>query len=169
MNEIIVGFSRPKAWLEPFSWLIRLVTWSPISHAYIRFFDEEHNRWIVFQASGLKVNFIGQIMFDNAEDIYAEFSVPVSDSMKSSVVQGAIDKCGSSYGIGQIFGFAWVLMMRMLGKSVSNPFYSASSFVCSELVGDVLIEIGEGNLDPSAMTPKDMLNFMLSKMKPIGA
>ena len=168
MNEIVVGFSRPKAWFEPFSWLIRLITWSPFSHAYIRYYDSYTQRWIVFQASGLKVNFIGQTMFDNDEDVYEEFAVMISDETKQSVVRDAIDKCGSPYGVGQVFGFLWVLFMRLFGKTVKNPFYSGSSYVCSELVGDILVELNEGNLDPSAMTPKDVYNFMVSKgFKPI--
>ena len=77
MNEIIVGFSRPKSGFEPFSWLIRAVTKSPFSHAYIRFYSEEYDRWLIFQASGAKVNFIGQTMFDGIETIYEEFNVPV--------------------------------------------------------------------------------------------
>lgn len=166
MNEIIVGFSRPASGFEPFSWLIRAVTGSKFSHAYIRFYEEEYDRWVIFQASGLKVNFIGQAMFDSKETIFEEFVVPVSDLTKKIAVQGAIDKCGSPYGVGQIIGFGAVLFMRLFGKSIKNPFYSGSSYVCSELVADVLIEIDKedaGNLDPSAMTPKDDYEFMLAK------
>ena len=94
MESIIVGFSRPKAWFEPFSWLIRAVTGSQFSHAYIRFYSEEYNRWLVYQASGLKVNFIGQTMFDGAETVYEEFTVPVTALTKKIAIQGAIDKCG---------------------------------------------------------------------------
>jgi hypothetical protein len=163
MDEIVIGFSRPKAWLEPFSWLIRLVTWSLFSHAYVKFYDDELDRWIVFQASGLKVNFIGQVMFDSIEDIYEEFVIPVSGATKKSVMQGAIDKCGSPYGIGQCLGFLWILFMRLFGKRVKNPLYSGSSYFCSEMVSDVLTEIGVGDLDPSAMDPKDVRDFLVSK------
>lgn len=168
MDEIIIGFSRPKAFFEPFSWLIRLVLWTPYSHAYIRYYDSYHKRWIIFQASGLTVNFIGQSMFDGKEDIYAEFSVPLIDSTKKEVIQKAIDKCGSPYGVGQIIGFGWILFMRLFRKNVSNPFYSSSSYVCSELVADILVEINQGNLDPSTMTPKDVYRFMINKgFKPL--
>jgi hypothetical protein len=166
MNEIIIGFSRPKAWLEPFSWLIRLITWSSFSHAYIRFYDTEYNRWLIFQASGAKVNFIGMTMFDGLENIYEEFNVPISDLTKKVVVQSAIDICGSPYGVGQIIGFGWVLLARLFGKKVKNPFASNSSFVCSELVAEILIEIDKedsGTLDPSTMSPQDLYNFMIEK------
>jgi hypothetical protein len=166
MDSIIVGFSRPKAFFEPFSWIIRAITRSKFSHAYIRFYSEEYNRWLVYQASGLKVNFIGQTSFDDVELVYEEFNVPVTPLTKKTAIQGAIDKCGSPYGVGQIIGFGAVLFMRIFGKNIHNPFYSGSSYVCSELVADILIEIDKedaGSLDPSAMTPQDVYNFMISK------
>jgi hypothetical protein len=163
MNTIIIGFSRPKAWLRPFSWVIRLVTWAPYSHTYIRYDNAYTDRSIVFQASGLVVNFMGQTMFDTEEDIYAEFSVPVSAATKLLVIQNATDKVGSPYGVGQIVGFGWVLFMRIFGKKVNNPFASTSSFVCSELVADLLNEMNGSTLDSSTMTPKDIYNYVLSK------
>ena len=168
MDSIVVGFSRPKAWFEPFSWLIRIaegnpIKWCPYSHAYIRYYNSYADRWEIFQASGMKVNLIGSTMFDAAENIYAEFEVPITAATKQLVVQGAVDKVGSPYGVGQIFGFGWVMFMRLFGKSVKNPFYSASSFVCSELTADILNEINGTTLDSSTMSPKDVCEYMLAK------
>ena len=166
MDSIIVGVSRPKAFFEPFSWLIRLVTWSSVSHAYIRFYEEDYDRWLIYQASGLKVNFIGKMMFDGAEIVYKEFTVPVSDLTKKVAVQNAIDRCGDPYSVLQVIGYGAVLIARLFRKKIHNPFYSGSSFVCSELVAEILREIaGEEaeDIDPSTMTPRDILEFMLSK------
>ncbi len=163
MTSIVVGFSKPKAFFEPFSWLIRLVTWCPFSHAYIRYENPYANRVEIFQASGMKVNFIGQTMFDSLENIYAEFNIPISDAAKLATVQLAIDKVGSPYGVGQVVGFGWVLLMRSFGKNVKNPFASNSSFVCSEMVAEILNEINGSNLDASVMTPKDVYRYILSK------
>ena len=163
MGNIVVGFSRPRGWFEPFSWLIRLVTWAPMSHAYIRYYDEYASRWVIYQASGLKVNLIGQLAFDDVEDVIAEFTIPISEITELKIVQGAIDTLGSPYGIGQVFGCLWVLLMKRFGKNVTNPFYSASSFFCSELTDDDLQEIGLQGLDPSQSSPKSLYDFMLSK------
>jgi len=162
MNEIIVGVSRPKGWFEPFSWLIRLVTWSSYSHAYIKFYSEAYQRWIVFQASGLKVNFIGATMFDNNEIVGAEFAVPISDQTKTCTISQAFDICGSPYGTSQALGILWVLFMEIFGKKVKNPFYSTSSYVCSELVATILVELGY-QLDPSSTTPQEVYDFLISK------
>ncbi len=109
-------------------------------------------------------------MFDSLEDIYAEFEISVTDDTKQKMVQWAVDECGSPYSLGQIVGFGWILFMRLFGKSVKNPFYNPSSFVCSELVADILNQINGANLDASAMTPKDVYTFILSKgWKPISS
>lgn len=163
MDSIIVGFSRPKAFFEPFSWLIRLFTWCPFSHAYIRYENTYANRNMVFQASGLKVNFMGQLMFDGEEDVYAEFNIPVSDATKLGVIQFAIDNVGTPYAIGQILGFPIVWFMAMFGKKIKNPFYSGSNYFCSELVCDVLNSIDGANLDASTMTPKDLYNWIVAQ------
>lgn len=166
MNSIIVGFSRPKGGFQPFSWLIRLLTWSPYSHAYIRFYSQSYNRWLIYQASGTKVNFIGAIMFDGAELVYEEFNVPVSDLTRKTTIQRAVDVCGSPYGVKEIIGFGAVLIMRVFGKKISNPLSDSKTYVCSELVADILREIDAedaGELDPSAMSPKDVYNFMIEK------
>lgn len=168
MNSIIIGFSRPSSFFVPFSWLIRLVTNCPFSHAYIKYNNSYANRNEIFQASGLKANFIGQTMFDTEEDIYAEFEISISDASKLSTIQFAIDSAGSPYAVGQIFGFGWVLLARLFGKRVTNPFYSKSSFFCSEMVADILNEINGSNLDSSTMSPKDVYDYLISQgLKPI--
>jgi hypothetical protein len=170
VDSIVIGFSKPKSWFVPFSWLIQLVTWCPFSHAYIRYLDSYTGQNLIFQAKGLLVNFIGQTMFDTEESVYAEFSIPVSNATKLTTVRYAINEVGSPYGVWEIFGFAWVLFMRIFGKSVSNPFSSSSSFVCSQLVADVLNEINETDLDSSAMSPKDVYNYLINKgYKPISS
>jgi len=163
MDSIVVGFSRPKAWLEPFSWLIRLVTWSQFSHAYIRYYNSYADRWTVLQASGLAVNYMGGTLFDTKEDICAEFELPISSATKLTTVQFGIDRVGLPYSMETIFGICYVMILRLFGKKVTNPFASTSSFVCSELVAQILNEINGTNLDSSTMTPKDVYSYLVSK------
>ncbi len=163
MDTIIVGFSKPAAFFEPFSWLIRLATWSPFSHAYIRYENSYADRNEIFQASGLVLNFIGETLFDTKEDIYAEFSIPISEATKLKTIQFAIDNVGKPYAMGQIVGFPIVWFMGLFGKKINNPFYSGGNYFCSELVCDVLNEINGTTLDSSVMTPKDAYTYLISK------
>ena len=153
MNSIVVGFSRPKAWLEPFSWLIRLAYWSPISHAYIRF--ELNGIPVVFQASGLKINLVSEALFDSVEFVYKEFTLPIEEDKKKLLIEFAINQLGKPYNIWGILGMSIVRMGQLIGIKISSPFpYNGSSDFCSELVAYILetydgIDIGENPADES--------------------
>jgi hypothetical protein len=168
MDEIIVGFSRPKSWFNPFSWLIRIAEgtpwkWAPMSHAYVKYFDSVTGLWLIFQASGQKVNFISQDMFDVVENIVGEFSIPVTASTKLSTMQKAQKICGSPYGVKEILGFAIVMLVSLLGKKIKNPFASNTSYFCSQLACDIINEIViDESLDSASCSPLDLYNFLKS-------
>jgi hypothetical protein len=170
MANIVVGFSRPRAWFEPFSWLIRIVEgtpwrWCPYSHAYIKYYNSYADRWEIFQASGLKVNFIGETLFDSEEVIYKEFVIPVSDGCAQKTVQFSVDNVGLPYAIMEIVGFGWVLFMNAFGKKIKNPFSTNSAWFCSQLTETILNEIMNAGdpLDPAVCSPKDLCLFLETK------
>src|SRR5258708_2144045 len=103
MKTIKVGFSRPKAWFVPFSWLIRLCLKTPYSHVYIKTHSDSLNRDIIYQASGLQVNFVGNILFESKENIVKEFSLDISDEIYTNMMQDSIDIAGGPYSMWQIF------------------------------------------------------------------
>lgn len=155
MDKIIVGFSKPKNWFEPFSWLIRLVYLSPFSHAYIRIQLDVLDENIVFQASGLVVNFIGESLFDSKEDVYKEFTFPINN--KKAFLQFAINQLGKPYSISGVLGMGLVRIGQLIGVKINNPFqYDQTSDFCSELVAYILenydgvkIETPVANLSPA--------------------
>jgi hypothetical protein len=120
---------------------------------------------MVFQASGLAVNFVGRTLFDTKENILAEFEIPISAATKQKTVQFAMDNVGLPYGLGQVFGFLLVLIARAFGKHIKNPFASTSSFFCSEIVSTILTEIIQpgDNLDPGTMSPQDLYEYLIGR------
>lgn len=161
MNKIYIGFSRPKGGFQPFSWIIRLVTWSAVSHAYVKFYSVTSNRWIIFQASGFKVNFIGQDLFESKEFVVKEFGIAVADNMRLQTMQFMIDKCGMPYAIMEDIGILWVLLAAALGEKAKNPFATTSSFFCSQIADMILAELSPGDrLDPSATTPQALMDYL---------
>ena len=138
MESITIGFSRPQGGFQPFSWLIRLAYWSPFSHAYLRYEIPEVGT-VIFQASGLKVNLIGQTLFDSKEDIYAEFSLPISAEEKAKLIKFTVSQLGQPYNVVGIFGMAWVRLGQLLGQKWHSPFnYTGSSAFCSEIIAQIL-------------------------------
>ena len=171
MDEIIIGFSTPKSWFNPFSWLIRMAegtpfNWAPMSHAYVKYLDNVTGRWIIFQASGRQVNFVGATMFNSVEKVVAEYVIPVTAATKLKTIQNAQDIVGSPYGIKEIFGFGLVILAGLVGKKIKNPFASKINFFCSQLACDIVEEVDEDNsLDPASTSPLMLANYLASKYK----
>ena len=78
-DSIIVGVSKARGSFMLFSDLIQLVDHSPFSHAYIRLTIDGNE--VVYQASGIAVNFMSISVFNEKEIVYREFVFPVGDDL----------------------------------------------------------------------------------------
>ncbi len=155
MSTFKVGFSRPRKFWAPFSWLIRLFDQTPYSHVYVRFYSSKYDRWLVYQASHTFVNFYGMPAFDEEALTIREFDIDVSDDARTKVIQFAIDNAGVQYDIKTVFGIAIVRIAAMFGHTMTNPLGNGRGYFCSELVGSILLELGLADgVDLSTLTPR---------------
>lgn len=164
MDSVVVGFSRPRKGFQPFSWLIRLVDGTPYSHVYICFHSDAYDRDLVYQASSLQVNFEGWLHFNSTDLTVKQFALPISDETKKRIIQFAIDKAGTPYGIKEIVGIGLVKLASVFGEKIKNPFRSGdSTYICSELVSEILEEYLGADItkDLDSMTPKDVYNYLV--------
>lgn len=136
MKKIIVGFStRPGA----FSSLIRFCTNSEVSHTYVRIPVPEYGESMVFQASGLQVNYTNYELFKEKSKVIEEYEIEVEDETYEYAELLRITESGKPYSFLTVLGFVWILAMKGLGISVANPFSDGSkSYICVELVCDSL-------------------------------
>lgn len=170
MKSIIIGFSKPKAWFSPFSWLIRFVERTPYSHVYIRFFSDTFARNIVYQASGRAVNFMGWNLFISKEYSIEEFELSIEDDSHRAMMQYCIDEAGVPYGVLSIFGIGYRLFMGLLNKTVGNPFPSGdASFFCSKLAENIINKFSDQKipLNPESVLPKDIYTYLESRRGPV--
>jgi hypothetical protein len=148
MRKIIVGFSRPKKFLKPFSWAIRLIERTPYSHVYIRSRSENLGVDIVYQASGLQVNFMGLQRFRDHAVTLAEFEFEMPDEMYKNFMRWAITNSGADYSMKQPLG---ILLIKLFNLR-DNPFANGrSAWVCSELVGFVFDAFLGVKIDPKVL------------------
>jgi len=166
MSEIIIGFSRPKRFFVPFSWLIRVFDgFTPYSHTYIKVRSEKYDRTLIYQASHTLVHFVGKPAFDDEALVVNEFSIRVSDETMKKVMVFAIDHAGQPYDLRSVLGIAVIKVARLFGKRLEkNPFGDGRGFFCSELVGAILVELIGENINKSlpTMTPHDIHNILSS-------
>src|ERR1051325_226822 len=169
MKSISVGFSRPNRW-KPFAWLIMKAYNIPYDHVYIRVHSDKHDRDLIYQASGIAVNFMGPAIFDSNNVIVKEFKIDIADDKYQALMQFAIDNAGKPYGIKEVVGLAWVRVMQLCGKTVKNPFKDGgATYVCCELVGHILEQFAGVDI-PGSMydwNPKDVYDFLVANYDPV--
>jgi uncharacterized protein YycO len=156
MKKVSIGFSRPVKF-KILSWLIRKVQRTEYSHAYIKFHSDSLDRDLIYQASGLQVNFVGKTLFEEDHVIVKEFDLQISDEAHKKALQFAVDRAGMPYSIKQLFG---ILIYNLTGNQVLKD--GRSGYVCSELVAQMLSEdLGITiTKDLDIVTPKDVYNIL---------
>lgn len=131
MKTILVGFSSHPG---VFSSLIKYVTNSKVSHTYIRIPVPEYNDSMIFQASGLTVNYTNYSVFKKKNTVIEEYEIEVDDDTYAFAEMLRVMEAGKPYSMKEIIGLLWVLTMRGVGVRVNNPFRDGShSYVCVEL------------------------------------
>ncbi len=159
MKQVTIGFSRTSGKFVPFSWLIMLAQWNNFSHAYMRFNLDGLDRQVVFQASGLAVNFMGFELFKTKETIVKEFNLEISDETFTNILKSAVDSLGQPYSMLQILNSLIYLICR------KNPFdnqiagWDCSKLIAYELQAELGYKIPE---DLDVITPKDLCEFLES-------
>lgn len=164
MDSIVVGFSKAKHWYKLGSKLICLVDNAPFSHTYIRFYAQKYDTWLIYEAKGAGVNFCSIDNFNDHATVVEEYLINITEEAKNKTVGYAIKNCGNPYGVIQLVGMAWVMLLKRLGcKSPKNPFTKGT--VCSELVGHILRDcLGEDvPQDLDIASPKD-INILVKKI-----
>ena len=163
MQTVTVGFSKPKSF-SPYSWMIMKILGTPFSHVYLKIHSDLYSRDMIYQASSLMVNFMSPTIMSSKHQTVAEFPLQISDATMVKVMQYAIDNAGVPYGIMQALGMGYVQICSWFGRKVSNPWTNdGKTFVCSELVGDILIEVMGDNakgVNMNDLDPKVIYDYL---------
>lgn len=155
-DYVIVGFSTPRKF-HIFPWVIRKMEKTPFSHVYIKIFSKSTDRYLVYQSSGMQVNFVGQDIFYSINKDLVEFAFPVSADQKVKLLQTAIDLAGKPYGMKQVLGMGLVRLAKMVGIKINNPWADGSkTYICSELIATLLLDLGYKFEDLDNVTPGDI-------------
>lgn len=162
-DSIIIGFSTHRKF-NILSWLICKVLKTDFSHVYVKWYSSKLDRWLIYQASGLKVNFVGQPLFLEDNKPVAEFLVKTTAAEKTDIMATAVDLAGKPYGMKQLIGMAWVYLCHAFGKRVRNPYSDGSkTFICSELAAAILVKLGTKIEDLDSISPKDLYDILRGK------
>jgi len=160
IEPVRVGFSTTNALL---SRLIRRLTRSRASHAFLVYRDVDFERDMVMEAVGNGFRIVPYDGFRRHNTVVAEFTPahPVDRGLRR-----AVDWLGAAYDARGLLGMALVLVVRWLrlrSRSVRlrNPLAASRALFCSEAVARACLWSGYPafDLDPESTTPQDLLEF----------
>ncbi len=154
MRTLKIQFTRPRAWLKPMSWLIRLFQRTPYSH--VRFcWISSTGIEVIYEASGSNVKFIGPLAAkENPITVIEEFSFELDQAEYRNLIKSCMTYAGISYSIPQIISIG--LMQLGLCKNCLARDHEYAQ-VCSELVIRVLKDLNINlELDPDTAGPKEV-------------
>lgn len=159
-----VGFSTTNALL---SRLIRRLTGSKVSHAFLVYRDVDFEREMVMEAVGAGFRIVPLDKFRRHNEVVAIFTPrhPIDEGLRS-----AVDWLGESYDAGGLVGMALLLVARWLRLRLRrrNLLASSRSLFCSEAVARACRASRYPGfpLDPETTTPEDLFGFFAAEASP---
>lgn len=151
MRTIIIGASKNN---KIGSGLIRWWIKAPYSHVYARWYLNEQDRDIVYQASHGLVHFREYNNFKKENSVVKEIKLELSDEQFKRFSQKCIDLAAEPYSKVQLF---LIFIYELLGKDVKVE--NQPGYICSELMAELLTDLGFKFEKPLYLiNPKDIIS-----------
>lgn len=154
-----IGFSTSQSWLSA---LIRFLTRSRVSHAFILYWDRDFMNHMILEAThdGFRLVTVERFLAHNTVVELIDVGRTLNQGL--SHVSAWV---GSRYDAMGLVGMVWVVLGRWLRRRWHNPLGSSRSMFCSEAIVRALRADGfpgADSLDPEATSPADLLAFLYS-------
>ena len=158
IEPVRIGFSTTNAVL---SRLIRRVTGSSVSHAFLVYRDADFDRVMVMEAVGAGFRIVPLDKFEKHNRMVAIVTPrhPIDEGLKA-----AVEWLGEAYDSGGLVGMGLLLAVRALRLRVRrgrNVLANRRTLFCSEAVARACRASGYPGfrLDPETTTPQDLFAF----------
>jgi hypothetical protein len=132
-----IGFSTPKAF-NPVSWLVRKLTNSQVSHAWVVYQSELFDRQMVMEAHELGFRTITYDHFKSKNKVVMVVPVDVDVTPGLRMLS---EHLGEMYDYSGLFGMSFVLIGQWFKRTfkkwrrrIRNPWANAKRMFCSESV-----------------------------------
>ncbi len=153
-----IGFSTTDALL---SRIIRRMTRSKVSHAFLVYRDVDFDREMVMEAvgAGFRIVPLDKFMQHNCVVDVVTPRYPIDEGLKA-----AVDWLGESYDTKGLVGMFFLVLFRSLrrrARRLRNLFASRTALFCSEAVARACraCRYPGFELDPETTTPQDLYRF----------
>jgi len=159
-SEVLVGFSTPRTW-NPLSALIRWMTRSRTSHAWMLVHDPLFARDLVLEAhsSGFRLVSLARFEKENRVVALVEPAHAIGPGLRAAAAW-----LGEAFDVLGLFGIFLVLVRRwFVHGPLRNPFPTSRALFCSEAVIRTMQAAGyEGakKLAAEGTTPAELLQWL---------
>lgn len=137
MTKIYIGFSYPKSF-KPVAYTIKTWMRTNYSHVYLRF--ESSNPKVpsnVYHAANGMVHFMEFENFKENNLIIKEYCLELSEEDRLDTLVECMLKSGIKYGYSELFKILLTDIGHTVGVHIET--YNGKGYICSELVGTLLI------------------------------
>jgi hypothetical protein len=165
-----IGFSTPKSF-NPVSWLIRKITRSQCSHAWVKYHDEDLDLDMVMEAHELGFRGISFDHFTKYNTIVKLIPVDVDVTPGLRLLARQL---GNGYDYGGLIGMSIVMLLEWCRRQlkwtwikIKNPLHAPGHLFCSAAIVLMLEEshskMVEDMLVPETIAPQKLLDLLSGK------
>ena len=161
-----VGFSTPKRF-NPVSWLVRKLTNSQCSHAWVQYYDDIFDKDMVMEAHELGFRCVPLDHFEGGNTIIKRVPVDVDFTLGIRLLAS---KLGNTYDYGGLIGMGWVELSRWCRRKfkwwhykITNPLHWANDDFCSATVVEALQASASRmaeDMVPDTISPQELLDAL---------
>lgn len=151
MRKLDIHFTSSSKFFPIGCWIIKAYMRTKYSHVAFKF-TTNRNKSLIYEAVGVGVRFISESLWLKKVIIEETYSIDLTEEQFNKIMDFCIDHAGISYGYLQNIG----IVIADLLKLDHNPF-DMKEEVCSQILGEILIEIGyKFKKQSNLLTPKDI-------------
>lgn len=157
---MIIGFSSSNGLIGR---IIKKLTRSKVSHTYIIFDAADIKLIIQADWKGVDVEYYEIVKQKN--NIVAEYQILLNSEEEHLALGYAFQQLTKAYDYLAIIGFAIVLINKMFGRQIKQPFRNRSAYFCSELAITALQAANfplSHSFDRELTSPEDVMEFLNS-------
>lgn len=141
--------------------LIKLCEHTDFSHAYIRWWSPSLSRWLVYQANGSGIHFMGCTRFYTTNLTKHEYLIEIDEERARAMYRWCVDTAGTSYDRLELLGLGIKRLFGLFGLRIRNPFNRKGSYICCSLAAAMLNTIGVNHtLEDGETTLRDLKSTM---------
>lgn len=162
--KITVGFSTTKA---IYSRIIRWFTNSPISHVYIRVYNETFGTDLILHSDmpGTIISLAEAFDITN----FTTETYEIEDERLKEAIKDNLWHLGKGYHYFKLVDWSlFIILKRWLVRKVKKPITNPKKLICVDFVLFILNEAGITHLPIGLMTPHDLLMWCRENFEKLG-